>query len=64
MPTKDVLTELHFLSRLFQHEFVYGTEGLEANAAATIARLERDEVILVEGDLVGLSPKERASGRE
>ncbi|ORY89766.1 acyltransferase-domain-containing protein [Leucosporidium creatinivorum] len=63
MPTKDVLAELHFLSRLLQHEFVYGTEGLEANAAATIAQLERDEVILIEGDLLGLSPKERASGR-
>lgn len=32
--------ELYFLSRLLQHEFVYGTEGLEANMAATIAGLE------------------------
>lgn len=35
-----VQEELYFLSRLLQHEFVYGTEGLEANMAATIAGLE------------------------
>lgn len=64
MPRTEVLEELHFLSRLLQHEFVYGTEGLEANAADTIRAAQRDEVILVEGDLIGLSPKERESGRE
>lgn len=64
MPSAEVLEELHFLSRLLQHEFVYGTEGLEANAADTIRAAQRDEVILVEGDLIGLSPKERESGRE
>ncbi|KAM0748457.1 acyltransferase-domain-containing protein [Meredithblackwellia eburnea MCA 4105] len=64
MQRSKVLSELSFMSRLLQNEFVYGTEGLEANAIATIASLEKDEVILIEGDLIGLSPKERATGRE
>lgn len=40
MRRADLLDELHFISRLLQHEFVYGTEGLEVNAAQTIASLE------------------------
>ena len=40
MRRTDLLDELHFISRLLQHEFVYGTEGLEVNAAQTIASLE------------------------
>lgn len=59
-----ILSELHFLSRLLQSEFVYGTAGLETNASLTMAALEKDGVILIEGDLVGLSPEERATGRE
>lgn len=34
------------------------------NATATIESLEKDKVILVEDDLVGLSPTERQIGRE
>ncbi|KAL8292445.1 hypothetical protein RQP46_001057 [Phenoliferia psychrophenolica] len=64
MPRSEILDELSFLSRLLQNEFVYGTEGLEVNASATIASLERDEVVLIEDSLIGLSPKERATGRE
>ncbi|SCV69844.1 BQ2448_1238 [Microbotryum intermedium] len=63
MARKEIMSELHFLSRLLQNEFVYGTEGLESNAANTINFLAKDEVILVEDDMIGLSPKERASGR-
>ncbi|KDE03677.1 hypothetical protein MVLG_05866 [Microbotryum lychnidis-dioicae p1A1 Lamole] len=63
MARKEIMAELHFLSRLLQNEFVYGIEGLEANAANTINSLAKDEVILVEDDMIGLSPKERASGR-
>ncbi|KAK4699865.1 hypothetical protein P7C70_g6389, partial [Phenoliferia sp. Uapishka_3] len=64
MKRRDVLDQLSFLSRLLQNEFVYGTQGLEANANATIASLERDGVVLIEDELIGLSPLERATGRE
>lgn len=88
MERSQILEELSFLSRLLQNEFVYGTEGLEVNANATIASLEvrptatpahrsirvaklthlassqKDQVILIEGSLIGLSPKERSIGRE
>jgi hypothetical protein len=40
MPRQVVLAELSFMSRLLQNEFVYGTEGLEANATTTLASLE------------------------
>ncbi|CEQ41343.1 SPOSA6832_03065, partial [Sporobolomyces salmonicolor] len=46
-----------------QNEFVYQGDGLEANAERTIASLKDDQVILVEGELIGLSPEERAAGR-
>ncbi|GAA5938602.1 hypothetical protein JCM1841_003045 [Sporobolomyces salmonicolor] len=63
MERNDALRELHFLSRLLQNEFVYQGDGLEANAERTIASLKDDQVILVEGELIGLSPEERAAGR-
>ncbi|BGP40730.1 hypothetical protein JCM10450v2_004726 [Rhodotorula kratochvilovae] len=63
MERADLLQELHFISHLLSNEFVYAPEGLEANADRTIQALEMDEVVLVEGDLLGLSPKERATGR-
>ncbi|GAA5896942.1 hypothetical protein JCM5296_002664 [Sporobolomyces johnsonii] len=63
MERHDALRELHFLSRLLQNEFVYQGEGLEANAERTIASLKDDQVIQVEGELIGLSPEERAAGR-
>lgn len=40
MERSQVISELSFLSRLLQNEFVYGTEGLEANAAKTFASLQ------------------------
>ncbi|GAA5865182.1 hypothetical protein JCM1840_003935 [Sporobolomyces johnsonii] len=63
MERHDVLRELHFLSRLLQNEFVYQGEGLEVNAERTIASLKDDQVIQVEGEFIGLSPEERAAGR-
>lgn len=63
MERADVLRELHFISRLLSNEFVYAPEGLVANAEKTIQALEMDDVILCEGQLLGLSPKERAAGR-
>ncbi|GAA5851497.1 hypothetical protein JCM8547_001112 [Rhodosporidiobolus lusitaniae] len=59
----DALQELHFLSRLLSNEFVYSPEGLEANAARTIDSLAQDEVVAVEGVLLGLAPNERQAGR-
>lgn len=60
----DIVREIGFLSKLLKNEFVYSTIGLEANANATIARHAKDEVITVEGELVGLSAQERLTGRE
>ncbi|BGP16858.1 hypothetical protein JCM10213v2_004865 [Rhodosporidiobolus nylandii] len=63
MKRAEALSELHFVSRLLANEFVYSPEGLESNAERTIASLAADEVILVEGEMPGLSPKEREGGR-
>ncbi|GAA5826424.1 hypothetical protein JCM11251_002361 [Rhodosporidiobolus azoricus] len=63
MERSAALNELHFISRLLSNEFVYSPEGLESNAVRTIASLAQDDVLLVEGDLIGLSPKERQAGR-
>ncbi|CDR42043.1 RHTO0S06e09098g1_1 [Rhodotorula toruloides] len=63
MERAEVLRELHFISRLLSNEFVYPPDGLEANSDKTIVALEDDEVILTEGELIGLNPKERAAGR-
>ncbi|GAA6059510.1 hypothetical protein JCM10212_002253 [Sporobolomyces blumeae] len=63
MERTELLRELRFLSRLMQNEFVFPSEGLFVNAEKTIASLVRDRVICVEGDLIGLSPDERAAGR-
>lgn len=65
MSRRQVVNEVSFLSRLLQNEFVYGTDGLEVNADRTIASMEKDQVICIEeGDLIGLSNHERATGRE
>lgn len=63
MKRSDVLDELHFVSHLLSNEFVYAPEGLEANVDKTVRALEEDGVVLAEGDVLGLSPKERATGR-
>ncbi|GAA94612.1 hypothetical protein E5Q_01264 [Mixia osmundae IAM 14324] len=59
-----LLAELGFLSQTLKNEFVYGTEGMVQNAENTIEHLQTDQVILVEDDMIGLSPAERARGRE
>jgi hypothetical protein len=64
MSRGQVIYEASFLSRLLQNEFVYGTDGLEINVDRTIAAMEKDEVIAIEGGMIGLSAKERATGRE
>lgn len=64
MERSDCLFELHFISRLLSNEFVYMPEGLETNAERTFQSLEADGVILTEGSLIGLDPRERALGRE
>lgn len=63
MPRMKALEELHFLSRLLSNEFVYSTEGLEKNVERTIASLAEDDVVLVEEEMIGLSPIERQNGR-
>ncbi|KAK4054685.1 hypothetical protein OIO90_003497 [Microbotryomycetes sp. JL221] len=63
MKRDQIFWELRFISGLLQNEFVYGTEGLETNMKRTIDALASDDVILVEDDWVGLSPQERATGR-
>ncbi|GAA5871230.1 hypothetical protein JCM16303_000687 [Sporobolomyces ruberrimus] len=63
MERSELLKELRFLSRLMQNEFVFATEGLFVNAERVIASLVADGVIIVEGDLIGLSSEERAAGR-
>ncbi|GAA5965561.1 hypothetical protein JCM3765_007380 [Sporobolomyces pararoseus] len=63
MERSELLKELRFLSRLMQNEFVFATEGLFVNAERVISSLVADGVICVEGDLIGLSPQERAAGR-
>ncbi|KAM0789523.1 hypothetical protein ACM66B_000338 [Microbotryomycetes sp. NB124-2] len=63
MKRDQIFWELRFISGLLQNEFVYGTEGLETNMSRTIDALASDDVILVEEDWVGLSPQERATGR-
>ncbi|KAK4054200.1 hypothetical protein OIV83_001226 [Microbotryomycetes sp. JL201] len=63
MKRDQIFWELRFISGLLQNEFVYGTEGLETNMSRTIDALASDNVVLVEEDWVGLSPQERATGR-
>lgn len=64
MQRSEVLREVSFISRLLQSEFVYGTEGLEANVDNTLASLKRDGVVIDEDGWIGLAPSERARGRE
>lgn len=59
----EVIRDVSFISKLLKNEFVYGTEGLEANIDSTISSLQQDGVILLEDGYVGLSPAERARGR-
>ncbi|KAH8163378.1 hypothetical protein CIB48_g4848 [Xylaria polymorpha] len=59
-----------FLSSLFRGEFIFPSEGLEANLEKTLTGLENDRVIKLqrseEGAIssIGLSEEERLAGRE
>lgn len=66
----ELTDQIRFLSSLFRGEFIFPSEGLEANMAKSLRGLEEDQVIQAERDAegnvvkVGLSPHERAAGRE
>ena len=76
----DLHDQVLFLSTLFRGEFIFATEGFEANLDRTLRRLEADGMLRLErgpasgsateGDdggsivKVGLSDQERAAGRE
>ncbi|KAJ2967675.1 hypothetical protein NUW58_g10395 [Xylaria curta] len=59
-----------FLSSLFRGEFIFPSEGLEANLEKTLVGLENDRVIKLQRDeggainSIGLSEEERLAGRE
>ncbi|KAI0101493.1 acyltransferase-domain-containing protein [Nemania sp. FL0031] len=59
-----------FLSSLFRGEFIFPSEGLEANLEKTLVELENDRVIKLQrcekGAIysIGLSDEERLAGRE
>ncbi|KAI1160512.1 acyltransferase-domain-containing protein [Nemania serpens] len=59
-----------FLSSLFRGEFIFPSEGLEANLEKTLVDLENDRVIKLQRsekgaiDRIGLSEEERLAGRE
>lgn len=66
---EELYAQVAFLSQLFQHEFIYPTEGLTANLQNTLAGLEAADVIKVnrsgsEIHTVELADAERARGRE
>ncbi|KAF2473876.1 glycerol-3-phosphate acyltransferase [Lindgomyces ingoldianus] len=68
----DLHDQVHFLSQLFRGEFIFPTEGLDANLAKTISSLESDNIIKVTRNpadpskvsFVELSDAERETGRE
>ncbi|KAH9889584.1 acyltransferase [Xylariomycetidae sp. FL2044] len=59
-----------FLSSLFRGEFIFPSEGLEANLEKTLVGLENDRVIRLQRDergsilSIGLADEERLAGRE
>lgn len=61
---EDLERQTAFLSQLMKGEFIYNTQGIEANIQAALQELQRDDVITVGDGYVELSPRERASGRE
>jgi hypothetical protein len=67
---QELYDQVLFLSQLFRGEFIYPTDGLEANLGTTLRGLEADSVIDIirdeKGDIVsvGLSDVERSVGRE
>lgn len=66
---EELYNQASFLSQLFQHEFIYPTEGLTANLQNTLAGLEAADVIKINrqgADIqtVELAAAERNRGRE
>lgn len=61
---EDLERQTAFLSQLLKGEFIYNTQGIEANIQGALKQLETDKVIVVGDGYVELSPDERASGRE
>lgn len=65
-----ILSQLAYISGILRSEFVYGTEGAEANVDRTIAALVKAQILEQETDeamgelRLGLHPAERARGRE
>jgi hypothetical protein len=62
--------QVFFLSQLFRGEFIFPTQGLDANLESALSSLEKDHVVTVtrndknEIEVVELSMQERESGRE
>jgi len=67
---EDLSSQVLFLSTLFRGEFIFSGEGLVTNLEKTLLGLESDEVLALTRDekgiitKVGLSDKERVTGRE
>ncbi|KAI0545312.1 acyltransferase-domain-containing protein [Xylaria curta] len=67
---KALREQVLFLSSLFRGEFIFPSEGLEANLEKTLIGLENDGVIKLQRDekgaisSIGLSEEERLAGRE
>ncbi|KAI1814386.1 glycerol-3-phosphate acyltransferase [Poronia punctata] len=63
-------SQVLFLSSLFRGEFIFPSEGLEANLEKTLVGLENDRVIKLQRDesgaiaSLGLADEERLAGRE
>lgn len=68
----DLHAQVQFLSQLFRGEFIFPTEGLDANLAKTLSGLESDNVIKITRSnsdpdtiqWIELSDSERETGRE
>ncbi|KAF1814155.1 acyltransferase [Eremomyces bilateralis CBS 781.70] len=72
MPFEELRDQVLFLSQLFRGEFIFPTDGLEANLSKTLQGLEQDKVIHIvrnqqdpsQIEFVELSEEERDQGRE
>ncbi|CCG80873.1 putative Acyltransferase [Taphrina deformans PYCC 5710] len=60
----DLHRQTAFLSEVLKGEFIYNTQGIEANVQAALTQLSSDGVIEIGDDHVALSGRERAEGRE
>ncbi|CED82040.1 glycerol-3-phosphate acyltransferase [Phaffia rhodozyma] len=66
MKLTDLISEVKFLSDLLRLEFVFSTQGIEANVRNTMDTLIQERVVSFdnETELVSLSETERLNGRE